>query len=203
MKNLYTYEKFRLNENRDLFFTRHNEPARYNDRARKTYGLSDDPTILQKTRNFFEKMEDRLQRMADAGSNLVRQNRYEIGSGGPNTGVELLFGLPTIVPNILKRVFGPTKASLAKNSNDDYVNTKFMRHTNDDFLREDLPSIRTEKQLEDHIEGLYKKAKVERGEVPMFDDIANNRANLFYTRQTNPNHPALRPNNPALQLNNP
>ena len=78
-----------------------------------------------------------------------------------------------------------------------------MRHTNDDFMREDLPSIRTEKQLEDHIEGLYRKAKVKRGEVPMFDDIANNRANLFYTRQTNPNHPALRPNNPALQLNNP
>ena len=202
MKNLYTYEKFRLNENRDLFFTRHNEPARYKDRARKTYGLSDDPTILQKTRNFFEKMEDRLQRMADAGSYLVRQNRYERGGGGPNTGVELLFGLPTVVPNILKRVFGPTKASLAKNSKDDYIDTEFMRHTNNDFMREDLPSIRTEKQLEDHIEMLYGKAKVKRGEVPMFDDIAYNRANLFYTRQINPNHPSLRPNNQTLQVNN-
>jgi hypothetical protein len=201
MKNLYTYEKFRLNENTDLFFTRHNQPSKYKDRARKTYGLSDDDTILGKTYNFFDKMEARLQGMADIGGSLVKQNRYTRG-GGPNTGVELLFGLPTIVPNILKRVFGPTKASLAKNSKDDYIDTEFMRHTNNDFMREDLPYIRTEKQLEDNIEMLYGKAKVRRGEVPMFDDIANNRANLFYTRQINPNHPSLRPNNQNLQVNN-
>jgi|LakMenEpi03Aug12_release.lakeMendotaPanAssembly.Ray.scaffolds.fasta_scaffold242245_2 hypothetical protein len=195
MKNLHTYEKFRLNENENLFFTRHNQPAKYKDRARVSYGLPDNPTILQRTRNFFEKIEDRLQRMADEGGYLVKQNRYTRG-GGPNTGVELLFGLPTIVPNILKRVFGPTKAGLIKNSNSDSVDVEFMRHTNEDFVREELPSIRTEKQLEDNVSNLYRKAKVRRGEVPVLDDIANNRANLFYTRQINPNHQVLQVNNP-------
>lgn len=192
MKNIQLYEKFCINENERLFFTRHNQPPTY-DRRVRNYGLSDNPTILQRTENFFERMEDRLNRMAYYGDSLMRQKRAERG-GGPNTGVELLFGLPSIVPNVLKRIFGPTKFERIPKKVEE-VDIEFMRHTNEDFVRNELPSIRTEKQLEDNIEDLYKRADVKKGEVPVVDDIARNRVNIFYSKQANPNQPVLEPNN--------
>ena len=192
MKNIQLYEKFCINENERLFFTRHNQPATYDGRVRN-YGLSDNPTILQRTENFFERMEDRLNRMADIGGSLMQQKRAERG-GGPNTGVELLFGLPSVVPNVLKRIFGPTKFERIPKKTEE-VDIEFMRHTNEDFVRNELPSIRTEKELEDNIEDLYRRAEVKKGEVPVVDDIARNRVNIFYSKQSNPNQPVLEPNN--------
>jgi len=70
-----------------------------------------------------------------------------------------------------------------------------MRHTNEDFAKSELPNIRSEKQLEDNIADLYQKGEVKKGEVPVLDDIAMNRINLYYTRQENPNQPIFQPNN--------
>ena len=192
MKNIQLYEKFCISENERLFFTRHNQPATYDMRV-KNYGLSDNPTILQRTENFFERMEDRLNRMASIGTSLMQQKRAERG-GGPNTGVEVLFGLPSVVPSVLKRIFGPTKFERIP-KRDEQVDIEFIRHTNEDFVKNELPSINTEKQLEDNIDELYKKGGVKVGEVPALDDIARNRANIYYTKQMNPNQPVLEPNN--------
>jgi hypothetical protein len=195
MKNIQLYEHFCINESERVFFSRHNQPTTYKERAKKTYGLSDNPTILQRTENFFQKMEDRLNRMAGEGDRLMKQKRAERG-GGPNTGVELLFGLPSVIPSVLKRVFGPTKFELAKKApKDDAVDLEFMRHTNEDFVKNELPSIRSEKQLEDNIADLYKRGDVRKGQSPVLDDIARNRANIFYTKQMNPNQQILQPNN--------
>jgi hypothetical protein len=192
MKNIQLYEKFCISENERLFFTRHNQPATYDGRVRN-YGLSDNPTILQRTENFFQRMEDRLNRMATIGTSLMQQKRAERG-GGPNTGVEVLFGLPSVVPSVLKRIFGPTKFEKIP-KRDEQVDVEFIRHTNEDFVKNELPSINTEKQLEDNIDELYKKGGVKVGEVPALDDIARNRANSYYTKQINPNQPVLEPNN--------
>jgi hypothetical protein len=115
--------------------------------------------------------------------------------GGPDTGYEALFGLTTIVPGVLKRIFGPTKYEFTRKSGDD-VNLELMRHTNEDFVREDLPTIKSETQLEAHVDDLYKRGGVKPGEHPVLDDIARNRANLYYEREINPNSPLV---NPAMQ----
>jgi hypothetical protein len=192
MKNIQLYEKFCISENERLFLTRHNLPATYDGRVRN-YGLSDNPTILQRTENFFQRMEDRLNRMATIGTSLMQQKRAERG-GGPNTGVEVLFGLPSVVPSVLKRVFGPTKFERIPKK-DEQVDVEFIRHTNEDFVKNELPSIKTEKQLEDNVDDLYKRGGVKVGEVPALDDIAKNRANIYYAKQINPNQPVLEPNN--------
>jgi len=196
MKNIQLYEHFCINEAENVFFTRHNQPGKYKDRASKTYGLTENPTVLQKAHNFFSKMEDRINSMAGIGSSLQKSRRSERG-GGPDTGVEVLFGLPSVIPNVLKRVFGPSKFELAKKApaSDDNVDLEFMRHTNEDFAKNDLPSIRTEKQLEDNIADLYQKGNVAKGQVPVLDDIARNRATMYYTREFNPAQPVLQTNN--------
>jgi hypothetical protein len=195
MKNIQLYEKFCISENERLFLTRHNLPATYDKRVR-SYGLSDNPTILQRTENFFERMEDRLNKMARIGSSLMQQKRADRGPGGegPNTGVEVLFGLPSVVPSVLKRIFGPTKFERIPKK-DEQVDVEFIRHTNEDFVKNELPSIKTEKQLEDNVDDLYKRGGVKVGEVPALDDIAKNRANIYYAKQINPNQPVLEPNN--------
>ena len=194
MKNLLLYESFCLQEKEDNFFLRHNQPQSYKERAKESYGLSDNPSILAKTHTFFQKMEDRLNRMANLGSQYQREKRLARGEGGPNTGVELLFGLPSLVPNVLKKVFGPTKYEIQKKvKSDDVVDLELMRHTNEDFIKSELPSIRTEQQLEDHIQDLYSRGGVSPRQVPVLDDIARNRANIFYQRQMNPNSPVLQP----------
>jgi hypothetical protein len=123
----------------------------------------------------------------------MQQKRAERG-GGPNTGVEVLFGLPSVVPSVLKRVFGPTKFERIPKK-DEQVDVEFIRHTNEDFVKNELPSIKTEKQLEDNVDDLYKRGGVKVGEVPALDDIAKNRANIYYAKQINPNQPVLEPNN--------
>ena len=70
-----------------------------------------------------------------------------------------------------------------------------MRHTNEDFAKNELPSIKSEDQLADHIGELYQRGEVKMGEVPILDDIARNRANLFYQHQANPNQPVFTPTN--------
>jgi hypothetical protein len=196
MRNIKEYRDFCINESEDLFFSRHlgNNAKTYRDRAKNYYDLPEDSTILQKTQNFFQKAEDRINSIAQAGQSIVRQNRAVRG-GGLDTGFENLFGLVSVVPGVLKRVFGPTKYELSKKApSDDSVDVEFMRHTNDDFAKNELPNIKTEQQLEDNITELYQKAKVKRGDLPVLDDIGTNRAYLFYSKQKNPNQPIFQPN---------
>jgi len=196
MKNILLYEKFCLNEQEKIYFRRHNMSPDYNQRA-KEYNVSENPTVLGRVGNFFGRMEDRLSRMSEVGKQLAQSRRMERGPGGEgfNTGYELLFGLTTIVPGVLKRIFGPTKYEFTRKSGDD-VNLELMRHTNEDFVREDLPTIKSETQLEAHVDDLYKRGGVKPGEHPVLDDIARNRANLYYEREINPNSPLV---NPAMQ----
>lgn len=198
MRNIKEYEDFCINESEELFLSRHlgNNARTYSDRARNHYKLPYDATILQKSKNFFQKMEDKLNNIAQVGQNITTQNRAARG-GNLNTGYEILFGLPSVVPSVLKKVFGPTKYEIAKKApiNDDEVDVKFMRHTNEDFVKNELPNIKTEQQLEDHITNLYQKAQVNKGQIPALDDIGMNRAYLYHLRQKNPNQPIFQPNN--------
>jgi hypothetical protein len=198
MKNIKDYERFCINEAEELMWTRHlgANSSTYSDRAKNYYNLSNKPGILSKAQNFFQKMEDRINNMAIVGKGLARQNRAG-RSGDLDTGYESLFGLVSVVPNVLKRVFGPTNFEIAKKApaKDDQIDLEFMRHTNEDFAKSELPNIRSEKQLEDNIADLYQKGEVKKGEVPVLDDIAMNRINLYYTRQENPNQPMFQPNN--------
>ena len=191
MKNIQLYEHFCLSESSKSFFRNKGLPEKYKDRA-KLYGVSANPGILGKVSNFFNKAENRINNMANAGKGLQQSRRGERIAGGQgfNTGIEALFGIASVVPNVLKRVFGPSDYELGKSiSSDDQVDIEFIRHTNDNFIKKDLPKIRSERQLEDNIYDLYRKAGVSRGKSPALDDIADNRANLYYTRETSPNQP--------------
>jgi hypothetical protein len=155
------------------------------------YGLGNDATVLQRTERFFEKMEDRINAMASYLGAEQKMRRASRG-GGPDTGIELLFGLPSVVPSVLKRIFAPTKADyenkwdgikfdrVGKGDKDEDI--KFIRHTNNEFIKDELPNIRTEQELENNIESLYKRGGVKVGEDPILDDVARNRANLFFQR---------------------
>lgn len=188
MKNIQLYEEFCINEASKSFFKKYGLPEKYKDRA-KEYGVSTNPSVLGKVSNFFRSMEDRVNAMASIGSSYQQQRRAARG-GGPNTGFETLFGLASVVPNVLKRVFGPTDYEIGKGiTSDEQVDPKFVRHVNDVFIKKDLPAIRSERQLGDHIAELYKKAGVRMGNVPTLDDIARNRANLYFEREINPNQP--------------
>jgi hypothetical protein len=200
MNRIKNFKEFSvINESEDdLFFRRHlgSNSSTYEDRSKNHYGLGDNPTILAKTRNFFQKMEDRINRAAEIGQSKVRQNRASRVHGGPDTGVEVLFGALSVVPNVLKRVFAPTKYEFSKKApSEDTVDINFMRHTNEDFANNELPNIKTEDQLADHIGDLYNRGEVKMGEVPVLDDIARNRVNMYYQNQANPNSPILQPNN--------
>jgi hypothetical protein len=188
-----------INEsNEDLFFRRHlgSNASTYEDRAKNHYDLGSNPTVLQKTRDFFQKMENRINRAAEIGKQQVRQNRATRTHGGPDTGFEILFGALSVVPNVLKRVFGPTKYEFTKKSpSDEKVDIEFMRHTNEDFAQNELPAIKTEDQLADHIGDLYNRGDVVMGQVPVLDDIARNRVNLYYQHQANPAQPIFQTNN--------
>ena len=198
MRNIKEYRDFCINESEELFFSRHlgNNAKTYKDRAKNYYDLPEDSSILQKSQSFFQKMEDKLNNIAKAGQDIAKQNRAVRG-GNLNTGYEMLFGLPSVIPGVLKRVFGPTKFEIAKRvpAKDEEVDVEFMRHTNDDFAKNELPNIKTEQQLEDNIAELYQKAQVNKGQVPVLDDIGMNRAYLYYAKQKNPNQPIFQPNN--------
>lgn len=208
MKNIKNFENFCLNENQGLFFKRHNMSDKYENRI-KDYGLSENPSVLSKVSGFFQKMEDRLQAMSDDMSTRAKSHRTSRdgrGGEGFNTGYESLFGISTLVPNVLKKIFGPTKYEFSRKSKDD-VNLEMMRHTNEDFVKNELPSIRTENQMVSHADTIYNKANVRPGEHPLVDDIVKNRANLYYERQVNPNSSVLNPNvrvsSPNKNVNNP
>ncbi len=198
IKNFKEFSSINEAEDESLFFRRHlgNNASSYDDRAKNHYELGDNPTVLAKTRNFFQKMEDRINRAAEIGKAKVRQNRATRTHGGPDTGVEILFGALSVVPNVLKRVFAPTKYEFSKKApSEETVDIEFMRHTNEDFANNELPNIITEDQLADHVGDLYNRGEVRMGEVPVLDDIVRNRVNIYYQNQANPNNPILQPNN--------
>jgi len=201
MSKIKNFNDFcRLNEasNDELFFRRHlgNNASTYNDRARNHYDLGENPTVLSKVSNFFQRMENRINKAAEIGKQQVRQNRASRVNGGPDTGVEILFGGLSVVPSVLKRVFAPTKYEFTKKApSEETVDVEFMRHTNEDFAKNELPNIKTEEQLADHIGDLYSRGDVQMGQVPVLDDIARNRANLYYQHQANPNQPIFQPIN--------
>jgi hypothetical protein len=203
MTGIKNFKDFCMNESEadDLRFRRHNGDmgATYNDRAKTHYGLGADPTVLQRTGNFFDKMEDRFNNAATIYQTKVEQNRAARPYGGPNTGFEILAGAASVVPSVLKRIFGSTKFEFGKGKEDE-LNVDLIRHTNDDFIRNELPSIRSEEDLASHIEGLYGKGNTKVGEVPTLDDISRNRANLYYTRERNPGSPVLRPSATPNQM---
>ena len=60
------------------------------------------------------------------------------------------------------------------------------------ILANDGISDDAKKQLEDNVADLYQKGGVKRGQSPVLDDIARNRANLYYTREKNPNQPIFK-----------
>ena len=187
MNNIISYERFSLNEKID-WYDRAKLSANYQDRARE-YGLPADATVMAKTENFFQKVEDRLNYMATSAAQLQSQRRSERGPSEFGTGIESTYGLVSVVPAVLKRIFAPTDASYTNKwggiqydkMNDEDVNVDFMRHTNNEFMAKELPHLQSEDQLQSHVDNLYKKAKVKPGEVPAVDDIAKNRINMFYT----------------------
>ena len=201
MSRIKNFSDFcRLNEasGDDLFFRRHlgDNASSYKARAKNHYELGNNPTVLSKVSNFFQKMEDRINRAADIGKMQVRQNRATRTHGGPDTGFEMLFGTLSVVPSVLKRVFAPTKYEFTKKApSEDTVDVEFIRHTNEDFTKNELPNIKTEEQLADHIGDMYSRGEVQMGQVPVLDDIAKNRVNLYYQHQANPNQPIFQPNN--------
>ena len=179
MKNIRNFDDFSINESDQVFFSRHNFPAQYNQRAKQTYELSDNPTVMEKVRSFFDKMEQRISHAVGLMGHYTKMRRAERGYG-PDTGVEALFGVATVVPNVLKRVFGPTK--FEKVPKEDEVDVKYMRHLNNEFAKNELPAIKSEEDLGKNIMGLYKKARINKGENPVLDDIARNRMNMYYSK---------------------
>lgn len=191
MKNLLEYEVF-LNESNELYFPMHTGTRwfaqnTYDQRANSYRGVSTDPGILSKVGNFFQKIEDRLNAMTSYGHHQVQATRAARGDSKFNTGYETLFGLSSVVPGVLKRVFGGTNYEY-KNvfADDKNIDLEFMRHTNEEFVKSELPGIRNEDQLKINIEDLYKKAGVKPKENPVLDDIVRNRANLYYQYRQNP-----------------
>ena len=197
MSKIKNFKEFCLNENEsdDIFFRRHygNNSSSYEDRAKNHYGLGNDATALQKTESFFQRMEDRFNRASASMQGRVQQNRAARQYGGPDTGVELLFGAASVVPSVLKRVFGSTDYNFKKNKEEE-VPIDLIRHTNEDFIKNELPSLHSEEDLAKHIEGLYSSGQVKVGQEPLLDDAIKNRVNLFYQKQSNPNSSALKIN---------
>lgn len=172
------------------YYNRYSNFGTYSDRSRQ-YGLSSDATILQKTENFFQGMEDRINAMASYMTSAQQLKRSARG-GGPDTGIELLFGLPSVVPSVLKRVFAPTKASYNNKwegikfnkvgKGDKTEDLNFIKHTNNEFIKDELPNINSETDLRNNVESLYKRGGVKPGEDPILDDIARNRANMYFQK---------------------
>ena len=198
MSRIKNFRSFCINESEELYFRKHlgNNASEYGSRARDYYGLGDDPSVLGKTQSFFQRMENRFERAATSMQSRIEQNRASRPYGGPNTGFEVLFGAASLLPNILKKVFGPTKYDFKKSKKDE-VPLDLIRHTNEDFIREELPSIRTEEDLAKNIERLYQRGGVRMGQEPVLDDIARNRANIYYQRINNPGSQIFRTNNPS------
>jgi hypothetical protein len=189
MDNIESYEIFRLNESNHRWWDNQRLPRRFRDRI-KTYDLPENPTLLQRTHRFLRKMEDRIERMSSIGQMQMQQKRSERG-GGPNTGVELLFGLPAVVPYVLRRIFSPTQldfGSKKAKSDEDLVKPEFARHTNELFIKNDLKKLRNEGDLENYVENLYKKAGVKPRQSPSLDELVRNRTYIWNLHQMDPNN---------------
>lgn len=187
MNNIISYDKFSLNEKID-WYERAKLSRSYQDRARE-YGLPADATTMAKAENFFQRMEDRLNYMATSAGQYQAQRRAERGAGEFGTGIESTYGLVSVVPAVLKRIFAPTDASYNNQwggiqydkMKDEDVDIEFMRHTNNEFMERELPKIKSEEELQSNIESIYKKGGVKPGQVPAVDDIAKNRINMYYS----------------------
>jgi hypothetical protein len=190
MKNLYTYKDFRVNENTQPYTVRHNRPwapENYMARANNYKGVSSDPGILSKVGDFFQKMEDRLNSMAAAGKQLARDRRSARPPSNFNTGYEILYDLVSVIPAVIKRIVGGTNYDYKNILSDEKSeeSLKFIRHTNDEFIKKDLPVIKNEQHLFQNIDDLYKKSNINPGENLLLDEIARNRANIFYQGKRN------------------
>lgn len=172
MNNILLYESFIKNRFSDNI----KSDIRYKNQVSS---LSQDSSILKKTEDFFQRMENRINKMADYASSLQKQRRSERG-GGLDTGIESIFGLPSIVPSIFKKIFGPTQFNLKKN--DEKEEEEIMK-INNDFVNKDLPSISNERDLESYIESLYKKLDTKPGKNKKIDNLVKNRINLFYSNK--------------------
>jgi hypothetical protein len=187
MKNIIEYENYVLNESNVLRHTKRWTPENYTERASSYRGISTDPGILSKVGGFFQKMEDRLNAMSSYGQQIAQSKRAERPPSKFNTGYELLYGLPSVIPGVLKRVFGGTNYDY-KNvfADENKIGLDFVRHTNEEFVKRELPGIKNKDQLYRNIENLYRKGNVKPGQNLVLDEIARNRANLFYQYQQNP-----------------
>lgn len=183
MQNLLEYESFYEAKKEDLFFARHNMPSNYADRAR-SYGIPiPGNSILTKVYNFLGGFENYLDRFASAYSSTMKQRRAERG-GGPNTGIESIFKLFSAVPGVLKRIFGPSVMKY-KGAEKDQVSLELMRHTNEVYMKEDLPKIKNQGDLARNLADLYQKAGVKPKQNPALDEIARNRATIYFSKHPN------------------
>lgn len=190
MAYIKEYYEYRWNKYYDDdFFWRHAYPSRYKDRVKEIDSrLSNDSNILSKIGNFFERMEQKIKNMSYGIQRTQQQRRYERG-GGPDTGIEILFGLPSIIPNILKKVFNYSNIKINKsfkNKKKEKIDLEFIRHLNDKFIKENLPHINSEKDLEKYFIEKYQKAGMNIGDSPILDEIMRNHANIYYMKEKNP-----------------
>jgi len=183
MQNLLEYESFYEAKKEDLFFARHNMSSNYADRA-KSYGIPiPGNSILSKVSNFLGGFESYLDRFASSYSSAVKQRRAERG-GGPDTGIESIFKLFSVVPGVLKRIFGPSVMKY-KGADKDQVSLELMRHTNDVYMKEDLPKIKSQGDLAKNLADLYQKAGVKPRQNPALDEIARNRTTIYFSQHPN------------------
>lgn len=155
-------------------------PTKYYDRA-KLYGI-DIPgnTFLSKVSDFLGSFESYLDKFAESFSTQMKSRRSERG-GGPDTGIESVLKLFSAVPGVLKRVFGPSIVKY-KGGDKDEISLDLMRHTNDVYTENDLPKIKTQRDLTKNLAELYKKAGYKPGQNPVIDEIARNRASIYFSR---------------------
>lgn len=180
MENLLEYESFYKSNKEGLHFRRHNLSPKYEDRA-KAYGI-DIPgnSLFSKVYGFLDGFESYLDRFGEKFSSEMERRRAERG-GGPDTGIEALLKLPSVVPGVLKRIFGPSIVKY-KGADEDETSLELMRHTNDVYIKNDLPNIRTQRDLTKNLSEMYKKAGYKWGQNPVLDEIARNRTALYFSR---------------------
>jgi len=183
MQNLLEYEAFYEAKKEDLFFSRHNMPTNYADRAR-TYGIPvPGNSFLTKVSNFLGGFETYLDRFASSYSSAIKGRRAERG-GGPDTGIESIFKLFSVVPGVLKRIFGPSIMQY-KGAEKDEISLELMRHTNDVYIKDELPKIKNQNDLANNLAGLYQKGGVKPKQNPVLDEIARNRTALYFSKNPN------------------
>ena len=182
MQNLLEYESFYESKKDDLFFARHNMPQNYADRARM-YGIqAPGNSFFSKVSSFMGGLEESFDRFSQRLSSSIKARRAERG-GGPNTGIESIFRLFSVVPGVLKKIFGPSVMRF-KGADKDQVSLDLMRHTNDVYSREELPKIKSQSDLARNIHDLYGRSGYRPNQNPLVDELARNRAALYFSRNS-------------------